>query len=229
MSHSREASKQASLQTGKEKSLQASKQLRMTVGNLKGGTGKSTSSVYLALALAQRGDRVLLVCADDTNATTYSWVEMAGEDWPANVIVQRWPTLHLARLVRDSEGTFDHLVIDTGRDATILRNALTVTDLFLVPIAPSIAEIARLQDTLDCAAEVGAQKDLELAILLTRGGTNTRVLRDVRKHLVEDRQLPVISTFIPSSVRYYDAMGDTRTSPHYGPVLTEILEMMGER
>ena len=43
--------------------------MRVTYGNLKGGVGKSTSSVYTALGLAAAGGRVLLVDADATSLT----------------------------------------------------------------------------------------------------------------------------------------------------------------
>lgn len=199
--------------------------LRLTVGNLKGGTGKSTTAVFLALALSRWWGRVLLVCADDSNATTYTWAEMAGDGWPSNITVQRWPTLHLAKMVREAEGLFDHLVIDTGRDPAVLRNALTVTDTFVMPIAPTVAEITRLQDTLNAAAEVGATKDLDLAILLTRAGLNTRSLADVRQHLTEERHLPVLSSVIPSLQRYAQAMGTVpRNVGPYGAALTELIE-----
>lgn len=195
----------------------------VTVGNLKGGTGKSTTSVYLALALAKRGGRVLLVDADDANATAYSWVEMAGEEWPSNIIVQRWPTLHVGRLVSENKDTFDHVVIDTGRDAAVLRSALHVTDLFLLPMAPTMPEVARLQDTLDAASEVGAVKELDLAILLTKARAGTRSARDVRAHLSSDLELPVFETEIPLAERYAQSMGSVPPLGFYGSVLSEVI------
>lgn len=205
------------------KQAEASSGVSVTVGNLKGGTGKSTTSVYLALALAKRGGRVLLVDADDTNATAYSWVEMAGEEWPANIIVQRWPTLHVGRLVSDNKGTFDHVVIDTGRDPAVLRSALHVTDMFLLPMAPTMPEVARLQDTLNAASEVGAIKELDLAILLTKARAGTRSARDVRAHLKDGMELPVLDTEIPLSERYAQSMGSVPPLGFYGSVLSEVI------
>ena len=200
--------------------------LRLTVGNLKGGTGKSTTSVFLASALARYGGRVLLVDADDANATAYSWCELAGESWPTNIIVQRWPTLHVGRMVKENEGSFDHLVIDTGRDAAVLRSALHVSDMLVMPIAPPVPEIARLQGTIEAAAEVGAVKDLDLAILLTKVRRNTRAYVDVRQNLESERNLPVLETFIPMSEKYAQAMGGgaIAATGDYGSVLSELLE-----
>ena len=55
--------------------------VRVTYGNLKGGVGKSTSSVYTALGLAATGRRVLQqTTADATNWTCLKWSSLA-EDW----------------------------------------------------------------------------------------------------------------------------------------------------
>ena len=56
--------------------------MRITVGNLKGGSGKTTTAVHLALGLAADG-RTLLVDADPEQPMAYEWSEVA-EDWPAD-------------------------------------------------------------------------------------------------------------------------------------------------
>ena len=42
----------------------------LTAANLKGGVGKSTLAIYLALALKDRGKRVLAVDLDPNNSLT---------------------------------------------------------------------------------------------------------------------------------------------------------------
>ena len=92
--------------------------LRLTVGNLKGGVARSTTSIMLALALVKRtGQRVLLVDAGAANGTSFEWSEYAGEVWPAEVNVVYLPSQMLGKRVREMwpEG---HLIIDTGNDST---------------------------------------------------------------------------------------------------------------
>ena len=57
--------------------------MRITVGNLKGGSAKTTSAVHLALGLARDG-RTLLVDADPEQPQSHEWAETAGDDWPAD-------------------------------------------------------------------------------------------------------------------------------------------------
>src|ERR1035441_6013146 len=96
--------------------------MRVTFGNLKGGVGKSTSSVFTALGLAATG-RVLLVDADATNRTCLKWSTLA-PDWPSRITVTSWEVTDLARRVQAVAGDYDHVVIDTGpQRPAILRQA----------------------------------------------------------------------------------------------------------
>lgn len=203
--------------------------LRMTVGNLKGGVGRSTTAIFLALALARRtGQRVLVVDADGANGTAYEWSETAGESWPAGINVVYWPSQMLAKRVQES-GHDGHIIIDTApHDASVLRQALMVSDHLIVPIAATPSEAARLRPTLEAAAEVGINRAIELSILFTRTKQNTLSLRDARAALV-DLGLRVLDGDVPNRLMYSQAYG---TVPDdlgvYTAVLDEILEGMNK-
>lgn len=199
--------------------------VRLTVGYLKGGTGKSTTATMLAMALAQHSSEpVMLVDADGINGTTFEWSELAGEDWPSQINVQYWPSITLAKRVRDS-GHAGHLVIDTGpSDAGILRQALSITDYLVTPVAATPAEAARVRPTLEAAAEVGITHPLDLNVLFTRTKPGTVSLREA-KEAIAAAGLNVLPTDVPFVLLYSQAYG---TVPDdlgvYPQVLTEILE-----
>ena len=220
----------------KAASLQASKQgvqmCRWTIGNLKGGTSKTTVAVLLAVALGYlTGERILLVDADPTNETAWTWRQVAGDSWPSNITVVRWQDDQLIQRLDESEGSFDHVVIDTGpHHARVLRMALNRTDTLVLPVAPTANEVVRIKPTLEEAAEVGAVKGsaLSLAVLLTRTrqGTNSRV--EVRRSLAA-QDLPVMGVEIPLSEQIAQALGTAPTSEaELGPFLRAALELMEE-
>lgn len=70
--------------------------MKITIGNIKGGVGKTTSAVYLALGLSRSG-RTLLVDADPEQASAFGWWEAAGESWPDACSVERCPSRELAQ------------------------------------------------------------------------------------------------------------------------------------
>lgn len=203
--------------------------LRMTIGNLKGGTGRSTSAVYLALALALRDPsrRVVLVDADSANPTAWDWSEDAGDDWPPQLAVMRWPSQHLARRVRDDVPSDAHLIIDTGpHDAAVLRQALNVTDVLLVPLAPTANEVTRLTPTLEAAAEVAQLRPIALALLLNRVVANTRSRVGVREAATAEG-LHVLTTEIHRREAIAQALGTVPANlDDYPAALTELVALM---
>jgi chromosome partitioning protein len=169
--------------------------MRVTFGNLKGGVGKSTSSVYVSLSLAAAGGRVLLVDADATNRTCLKWSSLA-EDWPASVTVVSWEVPDLARRVQAVAADYDHIVCDTGpQRPAILRQALMVTDDLVVTAAPSPVELEQLPDTFALAAEVDAISPVFAQVLFVKVRRGTRSAVEARNYLT-DHGLPVMTSEI---------------------------------
>jgi chromosome partitioning protein len=200
--------------------------MRVTLGNLKGGVAKSTSSVYLALGLARDGGRVLLVDADGTNRTCLKWSSLA-PDWPPAVTVVGWEVPDLARRVQAVMGDYDHVVIDTGpQRPAILRQALVVTDDLLIPVAPSPGELEQLPDTFTLAAEVDAQSPVFAQVLLVKVRSGTKSSVEARKYLTE-HELPVMDAEIHLWESYVLAYGAVPDDLGEYPVVMKELSQDG--
>lgn len=183
--------------------------MRITVGMLKGGATRTTTSIYLALAEQERsGGRVLLVDADPANGTAFEWVEdaQASGEWPAEVEVAYWPVSSLAKRVKAAGDRYDSVVIDTGNDASAIRAGLEVTDHLVVPIAPTGTESTRLRPTLEAAAEVAQRRPIELSLLLTRV-RRTRSKTESRAALEGHMGLRVLQAEVPLLERFAAAYG----------------------
>jgi chromosome partitioning protein len=154
--------------------------MRLTVGNVKGGVGKTTTAVYLALGLARTG-RTLLVDADPEQASALAWSEAAGEDWPTSCTVIPWASRDLARRVAGVAADYEHLVIDTGpKNPLLLRQALTVTDELVIPVAPRPLDLRELGATVELAAEVDATSPTTVGVLLVQVRSRTCAAVDAR-------------------------------------------------
>jgi len=130
----------------------------VTVGSTKGGVGKSTVAINLAILRATRGRDVLLVDGDEQgSASLFSQLraDLLGECGYTAV------GLHGAAVrtqVRQLAAKYDDVVIDTGgRDTGSLRAALTVSDLVLIPVQPRSFDIWAL-DAM--AALVGEAREI---------------------------------------------------------------------
>lgn len=130
----------------------------ITVGGIKGGTGKTTVATNLACIAAGQGADVLLVDADDQE-TSADFTAARKEDHPDA------PRFTCAKLTGRSVRTeilelapkYEHVIIDTGgRDTTSQRAALSLSDLLLIPFAPRSFDIWTLNKVAALVEEMRA-------------------------------------------------------------------------
>jgi chromosome partitioning protein len=130
----------------------------ITVGGIKGGTGKTTVATHLACIAAGQNADVLLVDADDQE-TAADFTAARKEDHPD---AHRFTCTKLTgRSVRteilELAPKYDHVIIDTGgRDTTSQRAALAVSDVLLVPCAPRSFDIWTLNKVAALIEEMRA-------------------------------------------------------------------------
>jgi hypothetical protein len=218
-------------------------------GGLKGGLGKSTSAWLVAVEIAEMtGETVLVVCADplsQTFSTAYRGVLVQGLQ-PLFHMIQ-WPTADgLVKGVRQEMKRVGarHVVIDSGGEspkifeqACILVGQLAdedenVTSELIIPTAPTVPELWRLQATIDAAARVESLSGYPPAInmLIVKAAHNSRDAWETRKHFAE-KGWPTLRTQVPQHAFYARAL---QTIPQdggwYGSVLCEIaIHRLAER
>ena len=114
----------------------------LTVGNIKGGVGKTLLAVNIATALAHRGQDVLVIDGDEQgSAATFAEIraEIADKATFATIRLQGVSIRQQMKQLRDK---YDEIVIDVGgRDTGSLRAALTVADVLLVPFQPRSVDL----------------------------------------------------------------------------------------
>jgi chromosome partitioning protein len=115
----------------------------LAVGNVKGGVGKTTLAINIAIAEARRGRDVLLVDGDD-QGTALAFTELraralGGAPGYTAVLLQG---AALRTQVRQLAPKYRDVIIDVGgRDTGSFRAALTVADTLLVPVQPRSFDI----------------------------------------------------------------------------------------
>lgn len=128
----------------------------IAVGNLKGGTGKSTIAVNLACALAEAGHRTLLLDAD-SQGTTSCWHEKGQlpvklAKLPLNI---GQDTSGWVAEVLSLKARADRLIVDLPPQMGAgLASALLIADLFLVPVTPSGIDLSATGYALDVLQRV---------------------------------------------------------------------------
>ncbi len=133
----------------------------LTVGNTKGGVGKTTLAVNLAIARALQGRDVWLVDGDrqGTAQTAISIRAEAGsQPGIACASYPDGPTLRAQ--VKQQAAKFDDIIIDAGgRDSSALRAALVLSDVLLVPFQPRSYDVWALNDIAILVDEARSVRD----------------------------------------------------------------------
>ena len=113
----------------------------------KGGTGKSTLAIGLAVVAMEDGERVFILETDPQGTISY-WSSRRSNPEPAvERITNRF---RLARALRDlKQRDYTLAIIDTpGSDSDVVTEAIRLADLCLIPARPSQADIEAACPTL---------------------------------------------------------------------------------
>lgn len=151
----------------------------IAVVGLKGGTGKSTTTIGLAEAAAAAGHAALVVDLDP-QGSALGWAEEAAEaGTPLASTVIALPVKELRRI--DSLGC-DVAVLDTPpAGPRIIDAAIAAADQVVVPVAPTVLDVSRLWPVLDVADELG----VPATVVLTRVRKGTRSVAEAIEAITE--------------------------------------------
>lgn len=204
----------------------------VTVGGIKGGSGKTTVATNLAVILSQQGQDVLLIDADDQETSSdftnlrnekleegagYTSIKLTG---PA----VRTETLRLKQKYQD-------IIIDTGgRDTTSQRAALSVSDVLLVPFVPRSFDVWTLEKVSGLVGEMStANPSLRAYTFINRADPRGSDNEDAADVLKDTATLSFIPTPIGGRKAFGNAaaegLGVTELKPQDPKATEEIMAL----
>ncbi len=159
----------------------------------KGGSGKTTISINLAVKLGLIKEDTLLIDSDPqrsievfTNIRDRENVELTFNT------VAKFGT-SLAKEIQSLKTKYDAIIIDTGgRDSEEMRQALAVSDLIIIPTLPSDLDIAVLNKMINLFNQAKAfNPNAKALITISKASPNpflNKKIDDLRKY-IKDKNL----------------------------------------
>lgn len=145
----------------------------IVVAALKGGVGKTTTTVYLAALAAARRPATLVDA--DPQASAADWIESAEDEYFERLALVEAPTDRLLLKALDRIDTEDVAVVDTPPgNERLLAKAIERADVVVVPTRIGGVETARVEAVLDVVP-----RKLPVGLVICSARTYTRDYQDV--------------------------------------------------
>jgi len=199
----------------------------ITIAQQKGGSGKTTLAVNIAVALTRAGRRVALLDTDPQGSLG-RWfmtrLETRGDSDLVFSTASAWGVAYECdKLRRDA----DVVIVDTPPKADAdLRPALRAADLVLVPVAVSHLDLWATEGVLDLARREGKP----MLVVLNRARSGTRLGTEIAE-AAGGLGADLAATSIGNRVVYAETLGQglgALEAPRSAAVTTEIAALLEE-
>ena len=147
--------------------------------NTKGGVGKSTIALNLAVMRAMSGKDVLLIDGDRQATTMQAIAQRSNLGAMPPVAVAHYTDGSLLRAqALQAKSKYDDILIDAGgRDSTALRAALMISDVVLIPFQPRSFDVWGVGDMAELVKEAHSMREglrafAVLSVADSRGNDN---------------------------------------------------------
>jgi chromosome partitioning protein len=177
----------------------------------KGGTGKTTLAVSLAVAAGQVGMTAIIVDLDP-QATACNWKDRRKGDGP--VVIDAQPARLAAALAKAEENGVDFAVIDTpARNEQSALAAARVADLVLIPCRPQAYDLETIPNTKEILALAGNKPAVAVLNAVPAIGDRHEQARVLLNRL----QIPVCPYTLGHRAVFGDAGAVGKAAQEYDP------------
>ncbi|MGK7934545.1 MAG: ParA family partition ATPase [Xenococcaceae cyanobacterium] len=176
----------------------------------KGGAGKTTLALHLAVAAELDGQRAAVIDLDP-QASAASWGDSRSEDNPAVVSAQAARLTNVLEAAQEAGAKL--AVIDTApHSESAALSAARAADLVLIPCRPAILDLRAISNTVDLVKLAGANACIVLNAVPPRG-----TLADEAAEAVSGYGVNLLSVRVGQRAAFIHALTAGQTAQEYEP------------
>ena len=176
----------------------------------KGGAGKTTLALHLAVASEQDG-KIAVILDLDPQASATLWKDSRQDEKPAVISLQASRLENVLNTAR-KEGA-ERVFIDTApHSESASLAAARVADLILIPCRPAILDLMAIRHTIDLARI--AQKPV---FVVLNSVSHRGALAQDAQEAVESYQVPIASVLLGQRAAFVNALTLGKVAQEYEP------------
>lgn len=183
----------------------------LLIGSQKGGPGKTTVSINLAVEFARQGKDVCLVDADPQRSAARWHADREEQNRePAIACIEKLGSIHQTLL--DLDGRYDIVVVDVaGKDSKEMRTGMTAAHKLVVVVRPSqldLDTLGHMTEVIEQALDLNAE--LDVRGLISQAPSNPAITErtDAGEYLSDFPVIRPLSTVIHERKAYRDTIGE---------------------
>ena len=182
-----------------------------TIGGIKGGCGKTTVAINLAILFSKEGQEVLLVDADDQESASY-FTAIRQQNGKTKYTCVKLSNSALRSEVLKVKKKYDVIIIDSGgRDTTSQRAALSASDVALFPFPPRSLDVWTIEKLNNMVEDImSINPRLKAISFINKGDSRGKDNDDVIDILKSQKIIHYQHTILHNRKTYANATAEGR-------------------
>ena len=192
----------------KEKTVE--KMLVVAVVGQKGGIGKTTIAIHLAVAATRAGHTALLIDLDP-QASASKWSDIRADESPVVISAHASRLRHVLEKAEEQGVTF--VILDTPPQLeSPISDAAKVADLALIPCRPALFDIHAIEETV-----YRTQKENVATHIVFNAVPPRSSMLEQAKEVVETHNIHIAPCTVGRRIIFSHAVVDGKTAQEFDP------------
>lgn len=180
--------------------------MKIGVTNLKGGVGKTTLSINLAVCFAHIGYKVCIVDTD-SNQNSLQWRGARDEDLPKVLVVGTTEPKALTKTVNDLSDDYEIIIMDGTPNLSEMNSRVILSsDLLLIPTRTGAHDFRAMDEFFNHLNKAKSFKDdIPAYFIINEYDDRVKTFKNIKARLKDEYQIPILETVLKSRVAYVDS------------------------